>query len=54
MAILDYDNDGLMDLFFVNGDRLGDKAGESRHYLWIVVQQGKGIVKRIAFSSDGD
>ena len=33
-AILDYDNDGLMDLFFVNGDRLGDKAGESRHYLY--------------------
>ena len=34
VAILDYDNDGLMDLFFVNGDRLGDKAGESRHYLY--------------------
>ena len=34
VAILDYDNDGLMDLFFVNGDRLGDKAGKSRHYLY--------------------
>ena len=34
VAILDYDSDGLMDLFFVNGDRLGDKAGESRHYLY--------------------
>ena len=34
VAILDYDRDGLMDLFFVNGDRLGDKAGQSRHYLY--------------------
>ncbi|MDA1313800.1 MAG: CRTAC1 family protein [Acidobacteria bacterium] len=34
VAILDYDNDGLMDLFFVNGDRLGDEAGKSRHHLY--------------------
>ena len=26
VAIFDYDNDGLMDLFFVNGDRFGDKG----------------------------
>ena len=34
VAVFDFDNDGLMDIFLVNGDRFGERAGQSRHYLY--------------------
>ena len=34
VAIFDYNNDGLMDLFFVNADRFEDGQGPVRHYLY--------------------
>ncbi len=34
VAIFDYDNDGLPDLFFVNGDRFEGAGPPARHYLY--------------------
>ena len=34
VAIFDFDNDGLMDLFFVNSGRLGEEASPAPHYLY--------------------
>jgi hypothetical protein len=34
VAIFDYDNDGLQDLFFVNGDRFEPAAPRPRHHLY--------------------
>lgn len=34
VAIFDYDNDGLPDIFFVNGDRFDNELPRPRHYLY--------------------
>jgi enediyne biosynthesis protein E4 len=34
VAILDYDNDGLPDIFLVNADRLEETAAKPRHFLY--------------------
>jgi hypothetical protein len=34
VVVLDYDGDGLQDLFFVNASRLDDSGASTRHYLY--------------------
>ncbi len=34
VAILDYDNDGLQDIFLVNSDRFGSRSPRATHYLY--------------------